>query len=157
MTAEDLRKVLEYNPISGIFVWIKKISKKIVLGSRAGTISDAGYRIISIEGKKYREHRLAYLYMTGHWPERDIDHKDRNRANNKWNNLRNASRSQNGINSMRSNESIYGRGVYLKDGRFVSHCRVDGEYHHIGSFDTAEAAKVAYEEYTKENHNEFKV
>ena len=90
---------IEYSPITGEFFW------KIDRGTRfkAGTkikcnINDSGYERISINGRQYRAHRIAYIIMTGRKPEY-IDHIDGNRSNNRWCNLRNVTASQNQRNT----------------------------------------------------------
>lgn len=61
----------------------------------AGYINVSGYIAISIDSKKYLAHRLAWLYMTGEWPENQTDHIDHVRDNNKWDNLRKATNQEN--------------------------------------------------------------
>lgn len=101
-----LKSILDYEPETGIFRW--KIVKRgwrgktiAFPGDRAGHIERDGYWRISIDGKFYLMHRLAWLWMTGDWPEIVIDHKDRDKGNNKWANLRDATYSENSRNSSR--------------------------------------------------------
>jgi hypothetical protein len=96
-TAEYLRSILHYDPETGEWTWIKKTSRKVVPGRSAGT--DDGHRkIIGIEGEIYPSSILAWLYMTGEWPPLQVDHVDRNSANDRWVNLRLATNQQNNMN-----------------------------------------------------------
>lgn len=99
MTKKELRKILKYYPSSGEFFW--EISGKgFNKGDKAGYINSyVGYVYIGIKGKYYLAHRLAWLYMTGNWPENQIDHKDRNRGNNRWENLLDVTQTQNNHNA----------------------------------------------------------
>lgn len=95
LTAERLRELLNYDPETGIFTW-HAIRVGCGVGKVAGCIDKgAKYIVIKIDRRLYRGHRLAYLWMTGAWPAYTIDHRDRDRSNNKWNNLRKATRKQN--------------------------------------------------------------
>lgn len=111
---EDINTFLRYEPESGNFYWKVRVSIRRQAGSRAGSISSFGYVTIVIGRRGYRAHRLAWLLMTGKMPEYEIDHKDGNRANNKWENLREATRGQNRMNSciQTNNKSTGYKNVY---------------------------------------------
>lgn len=99
LTQERLKELLDYDPETGVFT-----RKKGVKGANKGDIAgclnkSVGYWMIGIDKENYRAHRLAFLFMEGYLPENQIDHIDRNRINNKWNNLREVSQSCNARNS----------------------------------------------------------
>ncbi len=99
LTLEYLRKVLNYNPNTGWFTWTKhRASKRVRVGSRAGTLGSGGYRTISVLGKRYREHTLVWFWVNGVMPEREIDHIDQDRGNNSYKNLREATKQDNSRN-----------------------------------------------------------
>lgn len=79
---------------------------------RVGTINQFGYRVIMLDYKRYMASRLAWLYMTGTWPQFECDHINRDRADDRWINLREATRSENARNTQtRSDNSSGFRGV----------------------------------------------
>lgn len=89
MDQETLKKFLYYDPDTGVFTWKVSPNKRIPIGSVAGSYCSNGYHIqIKINKKTYLAHRLAWLYMYGHWPTNIIDHIDNNGRNNKLSNLR---------------------------------------------------------------------
>lgn len=96
ITQERLKQLLAYNPESGVFVHLTNTTHKRI-GDVAGYKHSRGYRYIRCDGIEYFEHRLAFLYMEGYFPE-EVDHKDRVRDNNKWDNLREADRHINCTN-----------------------------------------------------------
>jgi len=77
LTAERLRAVLSYNPNTGLFTWIKpsKFHPRMQ-GQVAGSVGTGGYIHIRVDGKKYRAHRLAWLYVYG-LPPYAISHEFR--------------------------------------------------------------------------------
>ena len=79
MTASHLRRILSYDLHSGIFIWIVSPATWIKIGDIAGT-SSHGYIAIKIGKSLYPAHRLAWLWMTGEWPNPEIDHKNQNAA-----------------------------------------------------------------------------
>jgi len=87
ITQSELKRVLNYDPETGIWIWKINISRKVKAGFVAGTIEPSGYKNICIYGKTYRSSRLAWFYMEGYLPEHEIDQKDRNPRNEKWDNL----------------------------------------------------------------------
>ena len=96
ITQKQLKEVLQYDPIRGAFTWRVDKGPRAKLGTVAGSISKStGYLAIGIDGKVYLAHRLAFLYMTGKWPKVQCDHENRRRWDCRWENLREATRSQN--------------------------------------------------------------
>src|SRR5216683_4946120 len=131
-----LISILHYNPETGIFTWISP-RPKVKLYSIAGGIDDCGYIKIRIDGKKYLAHRLAHLYMTGIWPENEIDHEDLNRANNKWNNIRKATRSQNFGNQRKYSNNTSGiKGVCWdkQQNKWIAQIQINNKQIKLGRF-----------------------
>jgi len=107
---EHLHAVLSYDPDTGIFT--KKSKYNRYNGKVAGTIGNSGYVILSLGSDRFPAHRVAFAIMTGKWPEKEIDHKDRNRSNNAWLNLREAtSREQKENCNLSKNNSSGVNGV----------------------------------------------
>jgi hypothetical protein len=107
-----------------------------------------GYRYVTFKNVHYKEHRLIWLWVTGVWPENQTDHVDGDRSNNRFENLRDVTGSENQhkITYNKNNTSGF-RGVcYHKDNkRYVARIRVNCKIHHLGYFDTPEDASVAYQ------------
>lgn len=93
LTAERLRKILHYNPKTGEFTRGGKPA-----GSEGKDDKRVNYVRIMVDGTRYQGHNLAWLYMTGKWPDKIIDHRDRDGLNNRWGNLREAGYSLNNFN-----------------------------------------------------------
>lgn len=144
---------LEYHPVTGLFVW-KQTNLK---GKIAGTLRKNGYRIITIDRKGYRAHRLAWFIVNGKFPLFDIDHINGNRDDNRISNLREATRSQNmeNLRAAKSNNTSCFLGVsYMKrDGRYMSRIKVYGKQIFLGYFNTAEEAHMIYVEKKRKIHN----
>lgn len=98
ITQTTLKKFLHYNPETGNFTWTSNRQGFVTKGQIAGTPDKDGYIYITVIGKRYQAHRLAFLWMLGYWPENDIDHINRNPSYNKWDNLREASKKCNARN-----------------------------------------------------------
>lgn len=149
LTAQRAREILSYNAATGKFTWKISIRKALpVPGSNAGYIDKNGYKFIRADGILYCAHRLAWFYMTGEWPKRDIDHKNGIPGDDRWENLRQATESQNIANGRlrRNNTSGY-KGV-SKDtkthGKWRAQIKKDGKFVALGSFFTPEEAHAAY-------------
>lgn len=170
ITIELVRKFLDYDPETGIFLWrwrsAKYFSTKAagkIWNSRfpktvAGTPDGKGYFRVRIFGVYYKSHHLAWLYMTGEWPENHIDHKNLNKSDNRWNNLRIATASQNQANRRagRNNTSGFKGVSWSKQAKkWRSRFKKDGKETHIGYFDTPEDASLAYSNAAKRIHGEF--
>jgi len=88
LTQKELKKILNYNPKTGIFIWLKSLSNRVSIGSEAGCKYNNGYYHIAINRKIYLSHRLAWLYVFGYFSENNIDHINRNSEDNRIENLR---------------------------------------------------------------------
>lgn len=111
LTQERLKEVLHYNPETGIFTRRIRTSNSVHVGDVAGTIKRcAGKRYISIRvnSKKHSAHRLAVLYMTGKFPDDQVDHDDGNGLNNKWLNLNEVTGLQNSKNQRKRSTNTTG-------------------------------------------------
>jgi HNH endonuclease/AP2 domain len=145
ITRARLRELLDYNKETGEFRWRKRMNHSAKAGDVAGTLHPDGYRMIRIKGRDYRAHHLAWLYTVGRWCSRLIDHRDGDPSNNRWNNLRRATASQNGANARRrSNNSSGFKGVSRHRSRWRASIRKNRRTHHLGIFSTPEAAHAAY-------------
>jgi HNH endonuclease/AP2 domain len=156
-TLNYLRSILDYDPVTGLFTWKKQIGRRIRVGEVAGSSDKDGYIVIQIDGIKYKAHRLAYLYMTGEWPEDEIDHRDGCPAMNAWNNLRDATRVENIINSDRELGESGFRGVKFDPRTRTWRARIGRGYQreYIGAYATAEEAYEAYLTAANAVHGEF--
>ena len=147
ITAERLRYLVRYEPETGNFIRLVQTSSRPKVGEICGTVNAMGYWQICLDGKLYLSHRLAVLWMTGRWPEHQVDHKDGTRSNNKWENLREATSSENHANYpvLKSNTSGL-KGVYWSgQGRkWAAMITKDGKGRHLGLFDCPAAAHLAY-------------
>ncbi len=87
LTQDELRRLLNYDPDTGLFKWKIETCKKVKIGNIAGceTMNSV---VITINGKGYYAHILAYLYMKGYYPKNNIKHIDKDKFNNEWNNIR---------------------------------------------------------------------
>jgi hypothetical protein len=149
LTQERLKELLHYDPETGVFTWIAKSSKHshIAVGDIAGSIEVKGYRVIHVDGKIQKAHRLAWLYVTGRWPKGDIDHINHDGTYNAWKNLREVTHAVNGRNkSKHSNNTSGHTGVTWRERskRWEARVTVDGKRKHVGTFTSLEAAASAY-------------
>lgn len=122
-------------------------------GALAGTAGANGYIYVSIDAKKYLAHRVIWKMVYGEEVE-EIDHKDRDRKNNRPKNLRAATRTQNRANAKR--KGSLPRGVtLLPSGRFRAAISMARKNVHLGCFDTQTEAHTAYAIAARTRHGEF--
>lgn len=157
LTAERLRALFEYDQETGNFIRrFDAISGGSRAGDVAGGLNDEGRVLVRVDGGRYLAHRLAWLYMTGEWPKDMIDHKDMNRSNNAWNNLRECDNGQNKMNaSVQANNQLGVKNVHrIKNGSYKVSIAKDKKYHQK-IFKTLEAAAEWANAKRQELHGEF--
>ena len=146
LTADRLRELLHYDQETGLFTWHPTTSKK-TRGKRGGHPNDIGYLLLGVDSNSYRVHRLAWLYVHGHWPIGDLDHINGNPADNRITNLREATAAQNLANSRKpiTNRSGY-KGVSWHSGakKWQAHIRHNGRRIYLGLFTDPAVAHAAY-------------
>jgi hypothetical protein len=148
----ELQEFFDYDPDTGILVRLKSTGR-YGAGSEAGSVGGAGYKAFCFKGSKYYVHRAAWYMVTGTDPlEKDIDHKDNDRTNNRFNNLRIATRKQNCGNR----KGVKGYTFSKKEQMYVAQICIDYKHYRLGRFKTKEEASAAYEEAAKANFGEFK-
>lgn len=131
-----LFEYLRYNETKGEFTWIKRPNKNIHLHTRAGTKNSAGYRVISLFGKRYLEHRLAWFYVHGEMPEHEIDHINQIRDDNRISNLRQVTRSENQRNKTRKDSRVDEVGIWWcrRRKRYIAEITLNGKKVYQKSF-----------------------
>ncbi len=154
ITYERLVELLEYKETLGDFIW--KVNKaRAKAGDIAGYSRTDKYKLIKIDGQSYLVHRLVWLYVYGEWPMFQIDHIDRDPANNKIDNLRDVTQSvnQRNIGLRRNNKSGYtGICWQPRDNKWQVHIRTGvNKVKSIGQYTELEEAvmvrKQAEEDY----------
>jgi hypothetical protein len=154
ITAKQLRDLIFYDPETGLCTWLVSRGNR-KRGSGAGCINGSGYIDIKIE-KIYQVHRLAFLYMTGEWPKNEVDHINMIRSDNRWCNLRAATRSQNFANQhvYSCNPTGY-KGVMKYYHKWIARIRVNGTQLYLGLYPTPEEAHAAYCVAAKKHFGDF--
>lgn len=149
LTADRLRELLHYDPETGAFTWRSNRTPRIRAGAVAGHRHPLGYWTLSVDGKRYYGHRLAWLHYYGEWPTNCVDHINGDGLDNRIANLRDITHKENIQNQRRAaknNESsgILGVGWFEPRQKWRAQIGHDGRSIHLGYFDTADEARTYY-------------
>lgn len=154
ITADRVRELLDYNRETGVFVWRAGARA----GRAAGTRHHSGYRFIKVDQVVHLAHRLAWLYVTGEIASSDLDHKNRDKADNRFDNLRLCDDSTNQANTSISKRNTSGhKGVCwnAKAGKWQAGIKRGGRSHHLGLFSEVSAASAAYRAASQMHFGQF--
>lgn len=155
LTAARLRELLHYNPETGVFIWRVFRCGRAMPGAVAGR-KTGGYWCINIDGKTHKAARLAWLYVTGDWPEHVVDHRDTNKLNNCWGNLRDITQPNNLQNQRRARSDnllgLLGVTKHAKNNKFQARITLDKKTLSLGYFHTPDEAHAAYVEAKRRLH-----
>ena len=151
-TRAEVLRLLSYDPDTGIFTWLPRAPKprdsfnKVFAHTEAGTIV-LGYVRIAFGGMIHSAHRLAWLIMTGEWPDGEIDHKNTIKNDNRWGNLRKATHAQNTHNRAGRSRKGLPKGVathHSTPGRFVAQIKTPEGVQYLGIYGSPSEAHEAY-------------
>jgi len=165
LTQQHLKQLVEYDKDTGIFTRLTPYGDNEI-GDIIGFINNRGYMIISLRGKAYLAHRLAWLYITGDDPKEVIDHINQIKSDNRFSNLRDITFSRNLRNSSLNKRNKLGvTGVSFREGTknpYVAKIMVDYKTIHLGRFKTLKKAKKARKKANKKygfhkNHGKSKI
>lgn len=144
-TQAEIIAAIDYNPQTGLFFWTHHESVYVnVRGKQTATSGVKGHLKIRFQDREYKAHHVAWVIMKGYWPV-EVDHENNNRSDNRWSNLREATRQQNQMNRVLSKNSTSGfKGVVArKYGGFEAKIIVSKKYIYLGKFnDPVEAARA---------------
>ena len=147
LTAERVRELLEYNPVTGEFCWRNPPNGR-TLGQAACSKNGNGYLRTRVDYRLYYNHRLAWLWVHGEWPKHTIDHANGARDDNRLCNLRDVPHRNNIENQRRTpkNSTTGFLGVYWDaiNKKFRARIVTNGKRISIGRYTTPEEAHQAY-------------
>jgi hypothetical protein len=168
-----VRSIFDYHPLTGALTWKDRTQDQFptdgkhkalnqqFTGKEAGHVSGStGYRMVSVNNQDYLVHRLIWLWVTGVEPNK-VDHINQNKADNRWNNLRSVTNSQNVCNSPKRLDNKSGfRGVcearsHGTNRKWTAQIKAEGRQIHLGTYNTPEEANEAYLKASKQYHGEF--
>lgn len=175
LPVEYLRECLAYDPLNGTFTWLVRpeyhfathracsVTNARCARKRAGqSDSSNGYHVIGItfrgRHRLYQAHRIAIALTDGQWPLLSIDHINGDKSDNRRSNLRVCSHEQNMRNQgakSKGNSRLKGAYFNRRVGKWQSSICVAYKQHHLGYFETAQAAHAAYREASSRLHGQF--
>lgn len=170
-----LRRIISYDPKSGILTWRARTPCMFSDGAksrewqcsawnakRAGSPAlncknDSGYFRGNICGRQVRAHHVAWAIYYGEWPNDQIDHINGDRSDNRIDNLRIGSQSQNMANAARRSRKTRFRGIFPNGSGWSAKVCVNYKQIYGGTFSTEEEAARRYDDLARENFGEFAI
>lgn len=140
-SAEEFRAAYRYDPETGDVV---RIATGLLSNSKP--VAKLRYHMLCLNYRLFLAHRVIWLMQTGEWPRGTIDHINGIRTDNRWANLRDITKAQNGQNvrAARCNSSSGLLSAFPKRGKWFSSIKTNGKPIYLGAFGTPEEAHVAY-------------
>lgn len=158
LTQSKIHSLFEYRE-DGNLLWKVSSTNRVRIGDIVGYLNIAGYHRVQIDRKKYFLHRLIYMYHHGSLtPGMDIDHIDGNKSNNRIENLREITHSQNLMNAKINKNSKTGvKGVYFskKAKKYQTQLVINGKNTYLGTYSTLEEAEKVMKEAREKYHGEY--
>lgn len=156
---ERLRELVRLDAGTGRIYWLKRANHKspVTIGDECGCLNHLGYRQARIDGVTFLTHRAVFALQHGRWPDGMLDHANRDRADNRPTNLREASSSENSVNRPEPpNLSTGCLGVTYEKGAYRARIRLHGKKVNLGRFPDMASAKDAYAAASEKHHGQFR-
>lgn len=137
LNQELMQTLFNYNEETGFLTWKKSTGPRGIIGNPVGTINYHGYYSVGLFGKKYKVHRLIWLYVYGYIPENDLDHINGFKLDNRISNLREVSNQCNIRNSKKyknNNSNITGISFDKKLCRWTSWITINKKNYFLGRY-----------------------
>jgi HNH endonuclease/AP2 domain len=157
ISIEELRRLFSYDPLTGVIKW-RVARQRIKAESPAGCLDGHGYTVIGINGSMHQAHQIAWALHHGDWSTGGLDHRNLCKSDNRIDNLRPASQSQNGANRAPSRNNTSGhKGVTWnkRSGKWQASIVVRQRRIHLGLFCDIKAAGNAYAEAAVKHFGQF--
>lgn len=151
LTHQHVRRLFDYDPLTGVLTWRIRAARNVFAGDRAGN----QHRQVRINRHAYLMTHVIWCWMTGVWPSTTIDHADTNPTNNTWNNLREATRSEQGFNRRNYGKLLKWVGTNNRGKPYRAQVQLNGVTHYVGSFDTEQDAHDAAYAVAQQLHGPF--
>lgn len=157
LTQAELKRLLHYNPETGVFTWRVNTGTKKLVGQVAGCLSSQDRnQLVRVHGKLYQAHRLAWLYVHGTFPPKGLDHINGVRDDNRISNLRLADQSENLQNRrkppLNNTSGFLGVAFHKQSNRWRAYIKINYKTIHLGLFSCPKKAHRAYVEAKRELH-----
>lgn len=155
ITQDNLKEYFEYK--DGNLFWKKQPSPQIKVGDVVGTINKRGYVQVKFLCKRFYAHRLIYFMFNGYFPQ-EVDHIDGNKTNNKIENLRAVTKSQNQHNArinVNNTSGVKGISWDKRCGKWKAQIAVNKKNYHLGRFDDFDLAKKTINQFREKYHQEY--
>lgn len=159
---ERLKQLVSYDPNTGLFTWLvtnKNGSTRPgkIAGNQRRTGKRKGRVRLRLDNQEYAANVIAFFYMTGRWTNHDVDHKDGDHSNNRWTNLREATRSQNVANKKNTPHSSPYKGITwdTTQEKWRVGIKVNGHQIPLGYYIDLEIARQIYTEAAIKHFGEF--
>ena len=155
ITQELVKELFEYR--DGELYRKVANSNRVKIGDKVGTVNNLGYLCTQINGKIYKNHRLIFLMFKGYLPKY-IDHINGIKTDNRIENLRECTSSQNNLNrKQRSNNTSGVKGVmwHKRDKKWEVRMQINGKYKYFGRYHDIEVAKFIADTTRHKFHGEF--
>ena len=151
LTLAKAQETFFFDETDGELYWKIRPSRRVWWGDKAGCMNPIGYKVIWFEGKQYKTHNLVWNWHYGEVPEgKEVDHSDRDRSNNRIENLRLATPKQ-----QLANQGALGIRQQKKTNKWEAQHALGGRLKYLGTFATALQARLAYEKATSAVEPEF--
>lgn len=158
ITLERARQLVAYCPETGIFTWKLNRRGSARAGAVAGCDDGSGYWRIGLDRGSYLAHRLAWLFAYGDWPAHEIDHRNGVRSDNRVENLRSATKTENMRNrGLHRNSTTGVSGVHFdaRKQRYRARIKIGGANKSLGFFKSLDDAAAARQRAEQEHFGAF--